>query len=71
MVVTKLLRALPLNMGAVGLMTVKDKYVYCGISGSVAKLTCEDLTYQLLDVLLPHIIVRQTPYIQHIINFSE
>ena len=45
-------------MGPVGLVTVKDKYVYCGISGSVAKVTCEDLTYQLLDVLLPHIIVH-------------
>ena len=52
-------------------MTVKDKYVYCGISGFGAKATCEDLTYQLLDVLIPHIIVRQAPYIQHIINLSE
>ena len=63
----KLLRAL----GEVGLVTVKDEHVYCGISGSVTKVTCEYLTYQVLNELLPHNIVRQTPYNQLIINLSE
>ena len=70
-VTTYLFQTLPLNIGAISLVTVKERNVYCGISGSVAKVACENLTYQVLNVLIPHISVRQTPYNQLIIHFSE
>ena len=54
-VTTYLFQTLPLNMGAISLVTVKERNVYCGISGSVAKVACAHLTYQVLNVLIPHI----------------
>ena len=49
-VTTYLFQTLPLNMGAISLVIVKERHLYFGISGSVAKVACENLTYQVLNV---------------------